>query len=359
MLTGGQILVKTLQAHAVERIFCVAGESYLPVLDALLDAPDIAVTTCRQESGVTFMAESYAALENRPGVAFVTRGPGACNASIGMHTAMQSSTPLVLFVGLVATQDRDKEAFQEFDLPEMFGSLSKWAAVIDRADRIGVYTARAFHVALSGRPGPVVLGLPEDILSEEIAESAIAGKIQHRRAMPSAEAIAEVKERLASADRPLVIAGGSGWSEQDCAELAWFAGASHLPVAASFRRQDLFDHRSGNYVGELGTGPNPALIQHVKRADLILALGARLSEITTQGYSLFTPEQPLIHIYPDGREFGKSYSPALGVEARAGDLCAALAGKLRLMGGAGQNGVSLRQAYLDWTRIEPLPADRP
>jgi acetolactate synthase-1/2/3 large subunit len=318
--------------QGVNRVFCVAGESYLPVLDALLDAPEIAVTTCRQESGVTFMAESYAALENKPGVAFVTRGPGACNAAIGVHTAMQSSTPLVLFVGLVATADRDKEAFQEFDLPQMFGSLSKWAAVIDRADRIGDYTARAFHVASSGRPGPVVLGLPEDILSDEVHESAIAGKIEYHAAAPSAEALAQLRERLASADRPLIIAGGGGWRDEDCAELARFAGASHLPVAASFRRQDLFDHRSGNYVGELGTGPNPALTRHVKEADLILALGTRLSEITTQGYSLFTPEQALVHVYPDACEFGKSRRPALGIEARAADVCAALAGGTPLDG---------------------------
>jgi acetolactate synthase I/II/III large subunit len=296
MGNGGQAVVKALQAQGVERVFCVAGESYLPVLDALVDAPDIGVVTCRHESGAAFMAEAYGLLHTgRPGVVMVTRGPGACNASIGIHAAKQSSSPVVMFVGLIGTGERDREAFQEFDLPQMFGSHTKWAAVIDRPERLSEYIARAFHVATSGRPGPVVLGLPEDVLNAAV-ENAEAAPIVLSPPVPRPADVAAVLEVLQGAQRPLVIAGGPGWSDAQCGDLASFARAAHLPVAASFRRQDLVDHRMGCYVGELGTGPNPQLVEAASEADVIIALGTRLGEITAQGYTLPRAGQRVIHI---------------------------------------------------------------
>lgn len=357
MTTGGNILVETLRRHGVERAFCVAGESYLPVLDAMLDAPEIQLVTCRQEAGVTFMAEAYANLEGKVGIGFVTRGPGACNAAIGVHTAMQSSTPLLLFVGLISTPDRDKEAFQEFDLPQMFGSLAKWAGVVDRADRISDYVARAMHLAVSGRPGPVVLGLPEEILSEEAGEM-IAGPVPFLRAAPSSDSLAQIRSALAGARRPLVLVGGGGWSDKACEDLSSFVSTSHVPVVAAFRRQDLFQHNDGNYAGELGTGPNPALLSHVKDADVVLVLGARLDEMTTQGYTLFAPEQKIIHVHPDSAEFGKVYRPHVSVQAHPADVVAALAGGTPLdgRGWAGWRD-ELRATYLDWTAIGEEPRE--
>jgi acetolactate synthase-1/2/3 large subunit len=348
MKTAGQILVETLAAYGAERVFCVAGESYLPVLDALLDVPEIEVVTCRHESGATFMAEAYGFLHgDKPGIAMVTRGPGACNASIGIHAAKQSSSPLVMFVGLVAMGDRDKEAFQEFDLPQMFGSHTKWAAVIDRADRMGEYVTRALHVAVSGRPGPVVLGLPEDILAEMVDTKIKV--IPPVRVAPSPHDIERVLEALRGAERPLIIAGGGGWSDADCENLAAFASASHIPVAASFRRQDLVNHKEGHYVGELGTGPNPKLVENVKRADVILAIGSRLGEITSQSYSLLQPGQKIIHVFPEAEEFGKSCMPDIAVQAHAGPFVAALSA--HRIDGRNWNGwrEELRAEYLNWS----------
>lgn len=341
-------MVETLVAHGAGRVFCVAGESYLPVLDAFLDFPQIEVVTCRHESGATFMAEAYGGLHGtKPGIAMVTRGPGACNASIGIHAAKQSSSPLVMFVGLVGIGDRDKEAFQEFDLPQMFGSHTKWAAVIDRADRIGEYVTRAMHVAVSGRPGPVVLGLPEDILSESVQSS--ASVIPSVRSATSAQDINKIIEALRGAERPLIIAGGSSWSDEDCKNLAAFASASHIPVVASFRRHDLVNHTEGHYVGELGTGPNPKLVENVKRADVILAIGTRLSEITAQSYTLVQPAQKIIHVFPEAEEFGKSCMPEIAVQAHSGPFAAALAA--HRIDGRNWNGwrEELRAEYLSWS----------
>ncbi len=352
MSHGGSIVVKALSALGASRVFCVAGESYLPVLDGFLDYPEIEVVTCRQEAGVTFMAEAHAQLTGKPGVALVTRGPGACNASIGVHTAMQSSTPMILLVGLIASHDRDKEAFQEFDLKQMFGSLSKWQAVVDRADRLGEYMTRAWHVASSGRPGPVVIGLPEDVLFPVTPDQAIA-RIECTEIAPSQSDVKAIKDMLSQASAPLIIAGGGGWSDQAISDLASFSSASHIPVCTSFRRQDIFDHNHSNYIGELGTSSNPALIERVKRADVILALNTRLSEMATQGYSLFSDDQKIIHIYPQAEEFGKSYMPDMAVQAHINPLISALAASGRLDGRVWASWRDEgRDAYQQWTHID-------
>ncbi len=327
MASGGQVLVKTLHDLGVERIFCVAGESYLPVLDALLDYPDIEVVTCRHESGATFMADAYANLTGKPGVAFVTRGPGACNGAIGLHAAKQASSPVILFVGLIHTDDVGKEAFQEFDLPQMFGSLSKRAAVIERAGDIAGAVVDGFSLALSGRCGPVVFGLPEDVLVAQVAQGE-AVSVQISSPVVQAQDVSALAELLSAAENPLLIVGGYGWSDEDCRALEKFASESGLPVAASFRRQDLFDHGHDCYVGELGFGSNPALLVYVKEADLVIALGARVSDVMSQGYTLFEAGQKLVHIYPDAEVFGKGYKTDLGIEAYPWDVVQALSGRI-------------------------------
>jgi acetolactate synthase-1/2/3 large subunit len=352
MTNGGSLLVKALQEHNVRRVFSVAGESYLPVLNGLLDAPEIQSITCRHESGATFMAEAYGQLTNTPGIAMVTRGPGACNGSIGVHTAHQSSTPMILFSGLIGIADRDKEAFQEFDIAQMFDSLSKWSAVIDSIDRIPEYVSRAFHIAQSGRPGPVVLGLPEEILFSKTADQQ-AQVIPRNELKPSDTEMNALRDALARAKAPVILVGGGGWRDEDCDALAQFSSATHMPVATSFRRQDLFSHTHGNYIGELGTGPNPALVERVRSADLVLVIGARLNEITTQIYTLFRKGQQIIHVYPDASVFGQSVIPTMTIQAHVGPFVTALAGGKRPDGRvwAGWRD-DARKAYQDWTKID-------
>lgn len=324
---GGKILVDTLVELGLNRAYCVAGESYLPVLDGLVDYPDFEVITCRQESGATFAAEADGHLMRRPGLAMVTRGPGACNGSIGVHTAHQSGSPMIVLVGLISTVDRDKEAFQEFDLPQMFGSISKWATVIDRAERIPEYIVRAYHTAMSGRPGPVVLGLPEEILFGD-KTAAPAEPIVSREITPSPDDVDEIFGRLAKAQRPLIIAGGSLWSDEACSDLAGFAEAAEIPVVNAFRRLDVFNARHANYIGTLGFGANPDLVARVKDADLILALNDRLDEVTSQIYTLFKGDgQSLIQVFPDPSEFGKSCQPDMAVISNIAPLIAALKGR--------------------------------
>jgi acetolactate synthase-1/2/3 large subunit len=353
MVSGGKVLAAALAAHGVKRVFTVAGESYLPVLDALLDYPEIQVITCRQESGVTFMAEAHAQMTGEPAVAMVTRGPGACNASIGIHAAKQSSTPVIMFVGLISIGDRDKEAFQEFDLPQMFDSLSKWSAVIDRAERISDYVSRAFHVARSGRPGPVVLGLPEDILFGS-TDDITAKVINSTSVKPSDADVAAIVKTLAGAKRPLMIVGDNNWSDVACEDIASFSSATHIPVTCAFRRQDIFNHNHANYIGELGTGPNPALVERVKQADVILCLGARLDEITTQIYTVPQRDQVLIHAYPSADIFGQSFAPDLAVVSDMGPLAGVLAAKAHTIDGrpwGGWRDVG-RAEYLAWSDLD-------
>ena len=348
MISGGKILVKTLHKLGVERVFCVAGESYLPVLDALFDYPDIQVITCRHESGATFMAEVYANLTGKPGIAMVTRGPGACNGSIGIHAAKQSSAPVILFVGLIHSDDEGKEAFQEFDMAQMFGALAKDTDVITSADDIAQAVRQSFVTSLEGRAGPVILGLPEDILSSEAQDVDIQPLEEF--SLP-AQDIDALTEKINASSKPLMIVGGFGWSDETCAALQNFAEGAGVPVAASFRRQDLFDHAHPNYVGELGFGANPALVKYVKEADTIFLMGARLSDVMSQGYTLFEDHHEIIHVYPDNEVFGKAYEPALAIKAYPWDVIQEVIGKIS---GEWQSWLEQgRDSFNSWT----TPAD--
>jgi acetolactate synthase-1/2/3 large subunit len=326
--TGGRILVDNLLAQGVDLAFCVPGESYLPVLDALYDARErLRLIVCRQEGGAAYMGEAYGKLTGRPGIVFVTRGPGASNAAIGIHTAQQDSSPLIVFVGQVGSDFADREAFQEIDYRHMYGSIAKWVAQIDRVERIPEYVARAFRVALSGRPGPVVLALPEDMLSAT-AEVGDTARIEPVAVAPAAEQITAVRALLAKSKQPLVIVGGSGWTTKACADLVRFAEANALPVACAFRNQDLFDNRHSAYAGDVGIAINPKLAARVRDADVLLVIGERLGEMVTGGYSLLTvpqPKQRLIHVHSGGEELGRVYQPALAIECSLEPFCSALA----------------------------------
>ncbi len=327
--TGGQVLVSALQAQGVNRIYCVPGESYLPVLDALHDAPEIAVVSARHEGAAANMAEADGKLTGRPGICFVTRGPGATHASIGVHTAFQDSTPMILFIGQVARDAKDREGFQEVDYRAMFAPLAKWAAEIDDASRIPEYVARAFQVAISGRAGPVVLSLPEDMLSNLVETPQQARPSVPAISAPRAADLKALADMLTAAERPLLVIGGTGWTDEGCAALADFARRNALPVVASFRRQDLMDNRHDNYCGHLGLGVDPSLAERVKTADLIVSIGSRLGENPTNGYPLLTPpvaKQTLAHIYPDPNELGRVYQPALGICSNLAEFALALNG---------------------------------
>jgi acetolactate synthase-1/2/3 large subunit len=326
-LSGGQLVVACLRAHGVEMAFSVAGESYLEVLDALYDAPEIHLVTCRQEGGAAFMAEAYGKLTGKPGVLLVTRGPGACNAAIGIHTAFQDSTPMVVLVGQVARHQIDREAFQEVDFRKMYAPLAKWVTQIDMTERVPELLNQAFQVATSGRPGPVVVALPEDMLRETAAVAPV-GPYRPVHAHPGAADLAELRRLLAAAERPMVLVGGSGWSDAACADIAKFLQTNDLPACCSFRRQDIVDNRLGNYLGDLGTGAAPALVARVKAADLVLAIGARIGEITSQSYSLFgipDPGKTLIHVHAAAEELGRVFRPTLAIQSGMPEIAAALA----------------------------------
>lgn len=316
--TGGQLIVDQLLTHGAELAFCVPGESYLPVLDALYTVRDrIKLITCRHENGAANMAEAYGKLTGKPGICLVTRGPGATNASIGVHTAFQDSTPMILLIGQVGTDFIEREAFQEIDYRRMFGPMSKWVAQIDRTDRIPEFIARAYQVATSGRMGPVVLALPEDVLSGTAAV-ADARPWQRIESAPSPEALARLSQMLGEAQRPFLLVGGSGWDEAACNRLQRFAETQHIAVGCEFRSQDLFDNAHPNYAGDVGIGINPKLAERVKASDLLIVLGARLGEITTSGYGLISgpvPAQRLVHIYPEADELGRFYHAELMISA--------------------------------------------
>ncbi|WP_309611657.1 thiamine pyrophosphate-binding protein, partial [Sphingomonas sp.] len=313
--TGGRILVDQLIAQGCDRVFTVPGESFLAVLDALHDAPSIDVVVCRQEGGVAYMADADGKLTGRPGVAFVTRGPGATNASAGVHVAMQDSTPLILFVGDLDRGDKDREGFQEVDFAAFFTPIAKWAARIDDARRIPEYVARAYRVATAGRPGPVVLAIPEDMLRdcvEAVDRPAIAPIAQPA----CAGAVGAMFELLKDATNPVAIIGGADWSPAAAHHFANFAARHGIPVAAAFRRQDAVANSCSVYAGNLGYGPNPLLQQRIREADLLLVVGARLGEATTDGYKLITPDHPeqiLVHIHPDPNELGRVYRADLPI----------------------------------------------
>jgi acetolactate synthase-1/2/3 large subunit len=325
--TGGQILVDQLVAQGVERVTCVPGESYLAVLDALHDA-SIDVITCRAEGGAAFMAEADGKLTGRPGICFVTRGPGATNASCGVHVAMQDSTPMILFVGQVGRDMREREAFQELDYRAVFGTMCKWATEIDDPRRVPELVSRAFRVAMQGRPGPVVVALPEDMLTE-LATVADAPRVEPAVAAPAAADMQALAGLLEGARSPLVILGGSGWDEAAVDAVAEFAGRWSLPVCTSFRRTDRFRWDHPCYVGDLGIGPAPKLAAMARDADLLLLIGGRMSEMPSGSYSLLdipVPRQKLVHVHPGAEELGRVYAPTLAIQAAPRSFAPALAG---------------------------------
>ena len=359
--TGGQIVADSLRANGVEAAFCVPGESYLAVLDALYDTPTRLIT-CRHEAGAANMAVAYGKLTGRPGVCLVTRGPGATQASVGVHTAAQDSAPLLLLVGQVGRGVRGRESFQELDVPAVFGPMAKWAAEAADPARLPELLARAFQVATSGRPGPVVLALPEDVLA---ATAQVADTRPARPVAPAADpaALARLRELLGGARRPLVIAGGPGWSGRAAADLKAVAEASRLPVAASWRSQDVLDNRSPSYVGDLGVSVNPALAERVRAADLVLAVGPRLGEITTGGYRLLeapVPRQRLVHVHPGLTELGRLYQPDLAVNAAVGQFLAAWRSLPPARGDAWVAWTeAARSNYQAWARPWPASGGQP
>jgi acetolactate synthase I/II/III large subunit len=324
--SGGQILVDALKTHGTDTAYCVPGESFLAVLDALYESRDaIRLIVCRQEGGAAHMAEAHGKLTGKPGICFVTRGPGSTNASIGIHTAKQDSTPLIVFVGQVGRDAMGREAWQEIDYRHMFGHVAKWVEQIDDVKRIPEFVSRAFHIATSGRPGPVVLALPEDMLVEmaTVDDSPRYRRIENQ---PADNALAEMRAMLAQAKQPLVLLGGGAWTRQATEDIATFAETFDLPVACAFRRQDLFDNRHPNYVGEAGLGMDPRLAARIKSADLVLAIGPRLGETSTNGYTLFAvpkPVQRLIHVHRDAGELGRVYCADLMINAGMEEFAAA------------------------------------
>ncbi|ALM85620.1 thiamine pyrophosphate-binding protein [Bordetella sp. N] len=324
---GGQILVEALRRNQVDTVYCVPGESYLPVLDALADHASIRTIVTRHEGAASNMADGYGKVTGRPGIAFVTRGPGATHAANGVHTARQDSTPMILFVGQVASNTKEREGFQEVDYRQMFGGLAKWATEIEHIERIPEIVSRAFAVAMSGRKGPVVVALPEDVLFG-LAEIADIPAVRVAEAAPEPQAAQELAALLAKAQRPLVIVGGTGWTAQAQADLRRFATAHNLPVAASFRRQDVLDNRDSLYVGQLGLGASPALSKTLADADLLIVLGSRLSEVTSGAYELVRSPQPtqqLVHVHADPEEIGRVYRADLPVNASVANAVASFA----------------------------------
>ncbi|MFC3395370.1 thiamine pyrophosphate-binding protein [Brenneria rubrifaciens] len=324
---GGQILLEQLREQGARRIFLVPGESFLPCIDAFNEHTDrIQPVVCRQESGASYMAEAYGKMTGEPGICMVTRGPGATNAAIGVHTAYQDSTPMILFVGQVGNDFIEREAFQEIDYRRMFGQMTKWVAQIDRTERIPEYVARAWSVATSGRPGPVVLALPEDVLWGE-SDTAIVAARPRLASYPGADQMAELAVRLQQARRPFLLVGGSGWTAQAQQQLQQFARRFDLPVGVAWRRLECYDQRDEQFVGHVGFSMHDALRRQLRDSDLIIAVGTRIGEATSEGYSWIaspTPRQTLIHIYPDPEELGHVYRPALAINASVNAFAAAL-----------------------------------
>ncbi|MCP5366662.1 MAG: thiamine pyrophosphate-binding protein [Hyphomicrobiales bacterium] len=327
-MTAAQLLVACLAENGTDRVFGVPGESYLAVLDALHDRNDIQFINCRQEGGAAMAAEADGKLTGRPGVCMVTRGPGATNASSGVHVAFQDSTPMILLVGQVGRGMVDREAFQEIDYRRMFGQMAKWVAQIDDPARVPEYMTRAFSTALSGRPGPVVLALPEDMLTETVPDAVVPEAARPVQSAPTPEALAELRDMLAASTRPLLLVGGGGWSAAVSADVRAFAVANEVPVAATFRCQDYLDNGDPYYVGHVGIGVDPNLGRRVKESDLLMVLGPRLGEMTTGGYKLLPPPEagpPLVHIHAGAEELNRVYRATLPINAAAAAGARALA----------------------------------
>jgi acetolactate synthase-1/2/3 large subunit len=317
--TGGEILIDQLVKQGVKQAFCVPGESYLAALDAFYDR-NIELIVCRQEGGAACMAEAIGKTTGRPGICFVTRGPGATNASAGIHIAKQDSTPMIVFVGQIAREMRDREAFQELDYRAVFGTMAKWATEIDDPARIPEIVSRAFFTAMSGRPGPVVIALPEDMLTERVAV-ADAPYVEAVETSPGAGEMAKLQKMLDEAKAPFIIVGGSRWSQEACDSLSRFAEKFSIPVATTFRRGSMYDSSKTTYAGDLGIGPNPKLMARIKAADLVLLIGGRLGEMSSQSYTLFdipTPQVKFVHVHPGSDELGRVYHPTLAINATPG-----------------------------------------
>jgi len=357
--SGGEVLIASLLAQNATHAFGVPGESYLAVLDALYDAQDrLHFFVCRHEGGAAYMAEAFGKLTGRPGLCFVTRGPGASNAAIGVHTAAQDSSPLILFVGQVGSDMVDREAFQEIDYRRMYGSVAKWVAQIDRAERIPEYIAHAYRIAQSGRPGPVVLALPEDVSTARVT-CHVAPRIDAMSSAPDQEQVDAVFRALDQARAPLVIVGGSRWDALACGALRTFAERNGLPVACAFRNQDLLDNRHPHYAGDVGIGINPKLAARVENADVLLVIGERLGEMTTSGYRLLDvplPRQKLIHVHPSVEELGRVYQPALAIVATPGAFLAAMNGKRQVPGARKPDAAAeAHTEYEAWREPRPVP----
>ena len=352
---GGKLLVDQLVAHGADTVFCVPGESYIALLDGLYESP-IRLITCRHEAGAANMADAYGKLTGRPGICMVTRGPGATHASVGAHTAFQDSTPLILLVGQVASDQEEREAFQEIDYRRMFGQMAKWVAQIDRVDRIPEFIARAFATACSGRPGPVVLALPEDMLATS-SDAGDALPFNAAQAHPGAEQLERLQELLRRAERPLAIIGGADWTPATSEAMREFFEANELPAGAAFRRQDALDNDSPSYVGDIGIGINPKLAARVREADLLLVVGPRLGEMTTSGYTLVespTPTQTLVHVHPGAEELGRVYRPELPILSGMEQFSSAVR-KLRVEPRWRDWTAAARAEYEDWQRHDPMP----
>jgi len=355
--TGGQILIDQLKAHGVDMVFCVPGESFLAALDAFHDCADeIRLVTCRHEAAAANMAEVYGKLTGRPGVCFVTRGPGACHASIGLHTAFQDSSPLVLFVGQVAREMTEREAFQEMDFRRFFDQVTKWTGEILDPDRIPEMVSHAFHAAVAGRPGPVALSLPEDMLQEPAAIGD-ARRYQVVRPHPGPGDMARLRTMLLAAERPLVMLGGSTWTAQGVADVTAFAEAFSLPVTTAFRNQDRFDNHHPNYAGDVGIGSNPRLIERLKASDLLLIVGPRLGEMTSQGYTLLElprPRQAIVHVHAGAGELGRVFQADLLINAGM-DQFAAAAAQLEAPASVPwtTSVAAARQDYEDYQQVQP------
>jgi acetolactate synthase-1/2/3 large subunit len=354
--TAAEVLVAQLRINAVRHVFCVPGESYLAVLDAFHDT-DLDVTVCRQEGGAAMMAEAVGKATGRPGICFVTRGPGATNASPGIHIASQDSTPLILFVGQVARGMRGREAFQELDYRAVFGSMTKWATEIDDPARIPEIVSRAFHTAANGRPGPVVIGLPEDVLTERVAVED-APPYTAIDTAPGAAELAKFAQLLGVARAPMFILGGSRWSQAASGSVARFAQKHQLPVCTTFRRLHLFDALHPNYAGDLGIGPNPKLLERIKSSDLVVLIGGRMGELPSQSYTLFDiprPQMTFVHVHPGAEELGRVYSAHLPIHASPTAFAAAL-DHLDLAGAHGGQAQAAHADYLAWTET---PTEQP
>ncbi len=356
---AGHVLVDQLVAQGVDHVFCVPGESYLAVLDGLHDA-SIEVTVCRQEGGAAMMADAYGKLTGRPGICMVTRGPGASNAMAGIHIASQDSTPMILFVGQIERGMREREAFQEMDYRAVFGTQAKWVTEIDQAERIPEIISRAFHVATSGRPGPVVIALPEDTLVETVSVGD-APHYQVVEAAPTQAQLNALEEHLAKASRPVAILGGTRWNEQAVAQFAAFAEARQLPVAVQFRRQMLFSTTHPCFIGDVGLGSNPAMMAYIRSADLILLVGGRMSEIASQSYTLLDipePKQALVHVHPDSSELNRVYRADVAINVSPTAFAQAVfeggAQAVPLPASRGDELAHLRDSYKAWTNAPAI-----